>query len=453
MKNLDATFSSANYRHIWDEHARRGRPLASRIPEVMALGSELQRLRASQKASLASAAPDGRSALRTTQQGEVEKLLGRRREVLSTKLDTYALDAARRIRNREYELGLTALPPRDGKIVYRLGALEMPSSYFLVKQLERNISDAFDVSMPNRHRMMAQILSLLQDQTPKTIMRLDVASCFESISHDALREMLQNQPRLGQTTQHFLEKLIADYGDMTGQPFGLPRGVGISSFLAEAFLKTVDNEIRLLAGVTYYARYVDDIVIIVTDTDHDTRAAQIKDVLTASLKRRGLRRNQKKERVLSSVDSSTRRITLLGYELTACIPRGMASLDISRNRYADYVARLDAAFARFSAAPGAGAATALEKRVQLLTSNQRLWRPGGFNSNGIRFSHRALSAPGPRLLKLDGYLQRLIKDNCPDGVLRARLSVHSFEEGFKRVRFMRVSQRRRDQITSIWRPQ
>lgn len=453
MKNLDGTFSSANYRHIWDEHARRGRLLTAHIPEMQQFKNDLRNLRAMHKQQAASHADGDFQKIRAKQLREIEEIKSQRRAVLSTKLDVFAIDAAKRIRDRKFDLGLRPLGPRNGKVVYRLDALEAPATYFLVKQLERNIRDAFDVRMPNRHRMISQLATLLRNKTPKTVMRLDVAACFESISHDALLEMLQDEPRLGQTTRDFLEKLLADYRDLTGKPAGLPRGVGISSFLAEAFLKSVDGEIRLMPGVTYYARYVDDIVVIVTDANHDGRASKVRDQLTTSLRQRGLRRNAKKERWLSSTDKSTRRVTLLGYELSVCIPQGEASLDMSKARYDDYVTRLNSAFVRFAAAPGDGAATALDKRVQLLTSNQRLWRPGGFNSNGIRFSHRALTTPGPRMRRLDDHLQRLIHREVSDQVLRERPKGHSFVEGFLQVRFMRVKQRRREQITAIWRSQ
>lgn len=411
----------------------------------------MQRLRSTHKAKIAATAPDARSGVRIEQRDEIDRLIARRREVLSTRLETFALDAAIRIRERRYGLGLIALPPRNQKVVYRFTDLDNISSYFLIKQLERNIREAFDVTMPNRHRMMSQVSSLLSNKTPKSLLRLDVASCYEHISHDALRQMLRDQSRLGQTTQHFLEQLIQDYAELTGSSSGLPRGVGISSFLAEAFLKTVDSEIRLLPGVTYYARYVDDIVIIVTDVNHDQIAMQVRDRLTDALRRRGLSRNRKKERSLSSSDNSMRRITLLGYELTARLPTGEVKLDISTTRYAEYIRRMDTAFARYSAAPGEGAATALDKRVQLLTSNQRLWRPGGFNSNGIRFSHRAMRVPSSRLTKLDEHLAKLIDANCPDVDVRTRLSRHGFVEGFSRTRFMRVGQVRREQLISVWR--
>jgi hypothetical protein len=45
---------------------------------------------------------------------------------------------------------------------------------------------------------------------------------------------------------------------------GVPRGVGISSYLSELYMENIDNEIRNLQDVIYYARYVDDIFIIIS---------------------------------------------------------------------------------------------------------------------------------------------------------------------------------------------
>ena len=43
---------------------------------------------------------------------------------------------------------------------------------------------------------------------------------------------------------------------------GVPRGFGVSAYLSELYMREIDNEIKALPDVIYYARYVDDIVII-----------------------------------------------------------------------------------------------------------------------------------------------------------------------------------------------
>ena len=43
---------------------------------------------------------------------------------------------------------------------------------------------------------------------------------------------------------------------------GVPRGIGISAYLSELFMRNVDNQIQELDDLIYYARYVDDIIAI-----------------------------------------------------------------------------------------------------------------------------------------------------------------------------------------------
>lgn len=48
-------------------------------------------------------------------------------------------------------------------------------------------------------------------------------------------------------------------------PFqGIPRGIGISSYLSELYMRDIDTNIACRKEVMYYARYVDDIFIILT---------------------------------------------------------------------------------------------------------------------------------------------------------------------------------------------
>ena len=50
----------------------------------------------------------------------------------------------------------------------------------------------------------------------------------------------------------------------TDERVGIPRGIGFSAYLSELFLRGFDSRIKSSSNVTYYTRYVDDIIIIVT---------------------------------------------------------------------------------------------------------------------------------------------------------------------------------------------
>ena len=45
---------------------------------------------------------------------------------------------------------------------------------------------------------------------------------------------------------------------------GVPRGVGISPLLSEIYVRDLDSSISSFIGTHFYARYVDDIFIILT---------------------------------------------------------------------------------------------------------------------------------------------------------------------------------------------
>src|SRR5690606_34498610 len=59
--------------------------------------------------------------------------------------------------------------------------------------------------------------------------------------------------------------LIADgIKSTTDERVGIPRGIGFSAYLSELYLRGFDNKIKSLENITYYSRYVDDIILIIT---------------------------------------------------------------------------------------------------------------------------------------------------------------------------------------------
>ena len=69
---------------------------------------------------------------------------------------------------------------------------------------------------------------------------------------------------------------------------GLPRGISLSSTLSEIYLRDFDYEMKCNDGVYYYARYVDDIIIICIDNVGDVQRT-----LTKKLQLLGLELNDK----------------------------------------------------------------------------------------------------------------------------------------------------------------
>lgn len=142
-------------------------------------------------------------------------------------------------------------------------------SFFAIKQLQNNVRKTFKVKQSNRHLILTQIKMLLNDSSPKYIIRTDVSSFYESISQNKLFKKINNNTLLNTQSKVFIKQIIDDYNckkdnEIIENGKGIPRGVGISAYLSELYMKDVDNQIRNLQDIIYYARYVDDIFIVIS---------------------------------------------------------------------------------------------------------------------------------------------------------------------------------------------
>lgn len=162
--------------------------------------------------------------------------------------------------------------------------------FFAVKQLQYNIRKTFGVKQSSRHLILSQIKLLLNESNPKYIIRTDITRFFESIPQDKLFSKINDNTLLGSQSKKFIRQILDDYNnkkdaDKIDADKGVPRGIGISSYLSELYLKEVDNQIRNLQDVIFYARYVDDIFIIISPSlpkkGVDYYFAKIKDIVSA----------------------------------------------------------------------------------------------------------------------------------------------------------------------------
>ena len=140
-------------------------------------------------------------------------------------------------------------------------------AFFAIKQLQYNIRKTFKVKQSSRHLILSQIKLLLNDNSPKYVIRTDISKFFESIPQEKLLTKISDNTLLSNQSKKFIIQILEDYNskkDITkiDADKGVPRGVGISSYLSELYMKDIDNKIHNLQDVIFYARYVDDVFII-----------------------------------------------------------------------------------------------------------------------------------------------------------------------------------------------
>jgi len=150
------------------------------------------------------------------------------------------------------------------------------ASYYAVKQLQRNIYKTFKVIQADRNRIIKQIFNIASDGFPKIIIKTDIKSFYESIPQDKLFEKIENNTLLSPFSQKLIKRLFYEFEDKKDKTKippkkGVPRGIGISAYLSELYMRDIDNEIKALEDVIYYARYVDDIIVIICPKTESTK--------------------------------------------------------------------------------------------------------------------------------------------------------------------------------------
>lgn len=162
-----------------------------------------------------------------------------------------------------------------------------PASYYAVKQLQHNINKTFKVIQADRNKIIKQIFNIVSDDFPKIIIKTDISSFYESIPQDRLFDKIENNTLLSPFSKKLIKRLFYEFENKKDSVKispgkGVPRGIGISAYLSELYMRDIDNEIRSLEDVIYYARYVDDIIVIIcpkTETSKRDYLNEIKNII------------------------------------------------------------------------------------------------------------------------------------------------------------------------------
>jgi hypothetical protein len=143
------------------------------------------------------------------------------------------------------------------------------ASFYAIKQLQYNIRKTFKVKQASRNDIIRQIFYLLSDGFPKVVIRTDIRHFYESIPQDKLFEKIDNNVLLSPQSKKLIRKLFYEFETQKDKneiapKVGIPRGIGISAYLSELFMRDIDIALKGLSDLTFYARYVDDIIMVFT---------------------------------------------------------------------------------------------------------------------------------------------------------------------------------------------
>lgn len=433
---------------------QQGRTIGRRDADVRAANQALSKRRRKYTMDIAALAPDNPSRLQFREIYRLERndLRKQRDNAVRVFLERTLEDFETRFVRDAPFYELVPGPIVAGKPTYQMS--DEPSVRFAARDAARCVRALADTEVPSRNSVVRALKTALGKSYLHAVVKLDISSFFESIPHP---ELLLRARALDSITAELLRRLLDEYSEVAGVSEGLPRGVGLSSQLAELYLADLDLFLMGQSGVLFYARYVDDVVLVL-DSDESRRA--LTDTVRRELASLKLKLNDAK---VSNFITDNRgnyppgqSVEYLGYSFARM--SGQLVTGLTSKRRARRADRLDRAFAAWVATlpnpiwPNHGANGLLVDRVRFLAGNTRLVNSKSNVAIGLYFSNSALDPDSQELKDLDLQFRDLkVKHGAKMTIkMRERLDEISFKLWFEQKKFVRFKPARVQQIVKVW---
>lgn len=354
--------------------------------------------------------------------------------------------------------------------------IKEPNAVLVHNLLVSNIQRSYDTRCNDRKFTIQLLLSHLRDSYNYSIHRLDIKSFYESFDRREILKKLKSDSILSTKSLKILESLFEEL-NLIGT-MGLPRGLGLSSALSELMMCSFDGNIGSMKQVLFYARFVDDIIVISTPALNKKLMNQ---KLTESGLPHVLEFHDTGDKVffsqvekVSNKQSKLTSFDFLGYEFhikqnedtvgnNIDFKRRKVNVSIAPSKIKKIKKRVISSFAAVLSSNKASQPEIelLNKRLKFLTKNFLLESSsrGPDVYSGIYHNYNFIDQY-TELKELDGFYQNLLfgKNSKLSGRIKRSLSFntrkglakHSFLRGFKEREFCRFSYQDFGEIKKAW---
>ena len=427
---LDQSFSLKSFREIFDIENRKGNNIEKRFKDnfLISLAKTLDLKRINKQ--IREENDFNKKKELYTQRKAIKK---ERNEIIEQKLEE--------ISNQINQHRIEILKGKDyGGQSYKLE--DNVCNFFISKKIQENIRETYKVRQSSRYAILSQLINLLEDNCPKYVIRTDIKNFYESIPQKILLEKINNDYLLSIKTKKFINQIFESYNGLTGKTDantakGVPRGISISAYLSELFMRNVDNQIQELDDLIYYARYVDDIIAIFVPQSKNVNylqnyLSQIEKIVESE----GLNLNKDKTKEYKLFDSlnyirlntkSPKTIQYLGYEIGST--KKKLVIELSKNKIDKYFKRIKLSFENFSEKKHHNRKKAfklLSARIKYLTSNTKLRNNKDKVFVGIYYSNPFLNSD-ESLKKLQAKLEENINQAELTNKQKQKIKAYSFK--------------------------
>jgi len=441
-------FTPENFRRVFDSENRKGFDVGGRFfphlqPHTTSIRNKTKEIRdlRSQETTIGA---DEFSSKVTALKKELKELKSKKSAEINSSLEQVSSNVLK----SNFTLSLEQRIGPKGKPIYHTDG--SPESFFVVKQLQYNIRKIYKVKQSNRNDLVCQLRDCLQSRFPFCVVRTDVSSFYESIDRSRLIAKIDEDNLLTYSTKKYIRQILNEYGRLSGSPTGIPRGVGISAYLAELYFRPIDSKIQSLSRLVLYCRFVDDIVAVFARPHFGKQIGSYADLIATKLSEFGLKSNPEKTVEFTVGGPKRQKIEYLGYRFV--LKDGECRIWPSAAKIRKYKARIKAAFAQYNVQSSLRSRRAfrdLVARVKFLTDNARLWNSRSTALTGVYYNNPIVTEKSSFAL-LDRRLKSFVK-SVPRPTLRKRLKKYTFTTGFEERRFHNFSPKELQTIVRAWK--
>lgn len=289
---------------------------------------------------------------------------------------------------------------------------DLPAELVLRKAAQ-NLRRIAHTKQSNRLDIVRRLALLCEEGMPFSVAKFDIASFYQSVDQAELKHLVKRRLSTSPSTRFVLTSFIDRCTALGIQ--GLPPGLAISASLSEFYMQGFDQFIRRNMKAHLFARYVDDIVIVLPpSSDTRTLRREISQALPS-----GLKLNAKKSRIIRFENAKKptpaveAEFEYLGfgfkvYETRKKAPCGRLVLkDIAASKVKKRKTRMVKSVLQFLQD---SSFDDLRDRFRLITCNYQFFdhQKAKYRLAGTRHTYGLLDIPSPALADLDAFQKKLI---------------------------------------------
>ncbi|MEQ8823943.1 MAG: antiviral reverse transcriptase Drt3a [Filomicrobium sp.] len=350
-----------------------------------------------------------------------------------------------------------------GRTIYQVNDLACD---LVLRKAAQNIRRITGSKQGSRIEIVRRLKLLCEEGLPFIVVKMDIKNFYPSVDQDFLSKQIRKRLMTAPSTRSVVRSLIEQL--KINSVNGLPPGLAISVELSEFYMQDFDNRIREQMNAHYFARYVDDIVMILPRLDNpNSLETKIEEALPT-----GLKLNSSKSKIYPFNNTKMKTPTVehsfdyLGFKFSvfhtdkARPTSRRIELDLASSKVRKNKTRIVKSLLQYLSD---GHFDDLRDRVRILTSGYQFFdeRRQKKQSAGLQHTYSLIESTAPALAELDRFFLKMIL--CRSGPVGGRLALaltnrqrkellkYSFYNGFANRVHFRFSADRLAELMECWK--